>query len=111
MNYVSPAPIIVMHKSEPDKCPSCGKDEKKIEVCAHCKYEYKEEKCPYTGADVFLFFLILGLIIYAICTIWAWIFTINIDTGQHQTLIGVLQFQGQIIYDGFINKIISSRIW
>jgi hypothetical protein len=38
--------VIIMpvpYRSEPEKCPGCGKEENKIEVCAHCGHKYVVE--------------------------------------------------------------------
>ena len=69
-------PIIVPVQSEKAKCPSCGKDEKIIEVCKHCGHEYKDE--PLTFLEGCVGALIILFIIWFIVTLINWLF-VNFD--------------------------------
>lgn len=55
-------PVIIPVDTTPSKCPECGKDEDKIEVCNHCGYEYPKEKRGKLMAWWKFFVLICGII-------------------------------------------------
>lgn len=53
-------------------CPSCGKNENKIEVCKHCSFEYNEE--PITFLEKLIAIIFLILFIWLILTLMYWFF-------------------------------------
>lgn len=69
-------PIVIPIQSEKDKCPKCGRDEAKIEVCKHCGHEYKDE--PLTFGEGCVVALIILIIVWFIVTMINWLF-INFD--------------------------------
>ena len=60
-------PTIYVPQSQ---CPKCGRDEKRITVCAHCDHEYKEEEAKAPSFKIIILLIILvvpiSLIIYGI---------------------------------------------
>ena len=65
-------PVVVSDNNEKPKCPSCGNDEKKIEVCKHCGHEYKDESLTFLDGCVIA--LIILFIIWFLVTIINWLF-------------------------------------
>ncbi len=55
-------PVIIPMDTEEDKCPSCKQTEDKIEVCKHCKHEYKEDE---EGGGCLLIIIILLIVFFA----------------------------------------------
>jgi len=65
-------PIIIPVNNETDECPSCGKEENKIEICKHCGYEYKEEPISLIGSILVL--LIIFVIAWVAVVVLSWLF-------------------------------------
>ncbi len=65
-------PIIVPIMVEDDKCPECGRDEERAEVCKHCGYKYESTVCSLWGwvsamlIVIFLFWILLTLVVWAV---------------------------------------------
>lgn len=72
-------PIIIPVNQKPEYCPGChlAAEKRSVEICAHCKYQYPEEKLTvldYILVPVALFFifvlLIIGCVLLARFTAW-----------------------------------------
>ena len=64
-------PIIVPIMVEDDKCPQCGKDEERMEVCKHCGYEYKPSECSFWG--IILTVLTMIFLVWMFVTLVCWV--------------------------------------
>jgi hypothetical protein len=53
--------IMFLPPSKPSVCPNCGKEEKKIEICDHCKHEYKDEPLDFWDVMIIIFIVIPAL--------------------------------------------------
>lgn len=60
---------IIINKNKEDNCPNCGKQEKKIEVCKHCKYIYEEDDTNLTLLDWFIVLVLFVIGMTAVLTI------------------------------------------
>jgi len=85
MNVV---PIIIPVQNEAT-CPKCGKEEKIVELCDHCGYEYP--KCEnFTCLETIMFVLVIIVLIF-VCFWFAW--TVIDWLACNQTLLEILQQQ------------------
>jgi hypothetical protein len=96
----TPIPIFFFHDDEPEKCPACGKPEKKKVACAHCGHEYKQEEEEFSGAAIFGTVL---LALWALMTMSCWALD-NAD-GHGPSLVSVLLGQWNFVWR------LSQNIW
>ncbi len=64
-------PIIVPIMVEDDKCPQCGKDEERMEVCKHCGYKYESTVCSFWEIIKLVLVIFLLLWLFLTLVIWA----------------------------------------
>ncbi len=64
--------IIIPIPIQEPKCPSCGNNENKIEVCKHCGHEY--ENNGYTLIQIIVGIILIILIVWFLVTIMSWLF-------------------------------------
>lgn len=63
-----PPPVLVPYT--PSRCPQCGGVENKKEVCAHCGYEYEEQKISFWWQYLFLLAVIILGVIFVGWFLW-----------------------------------------
>lgn len=84
-------PILIPYNNEPEHCPKCDKKENIKSVCAHCGYEYKEEKY-----SIYVKIYIIGAIITFVLSLLLFKFIfyksmcLDIDCGIIDYLVMVL---------------------
>ena len=96
---------VISTDSEPDRCPKCNKLEDIKSVCRNCGYEYTCD--DESSSNVFIVIAFLVFMVWIVGTMYAWIFTNKpypAEYGDHQTLLGVLQFQWSWIYENILSK-------
>lgn len=71
MDIITTTPIFI--PTDPPKCPSCGMDEDKKEVCNHCGYEYEKEKFSVLDIVGVILLFIVGL--WVLLTLSYWLIT------------------------------------
>lgn len=80
MNTITP--III--NTEPDKCPSCGKNEDVKIVCKHCGFEYEETKNTWRET--------LSIVVFCAVAVWLF-FTLMAWFATRDTLVEILVSQ------------------
>ena len=88
--YIQP---IIIPKHEP-KCPSCGIDENKIEVCKNCGHKYQPEN--FTFLEVIACSILVLVFLWVFLTLLFWLF-ISYD---NSTLLEIIKSQ----YEYFSSK-------
>ena len=63
-------PVFVPMMVEDDKCPQCGKDEERMEVCKHCGYKYKHFGCSLWGTILMVLTIFFLLWIFMTLIVW-----------------------------------------
>lgn len=82
---------------ESAKCPQCGMDENRVEVCKNCRFEYPTGKTSGWYNFKVIMFIILG--IWVMVTIIFWMCDISIYGPGHYpyTLVDHIKAQGEDI--------------
>ena len=91
---ITPVPMILQQPT-PQKCPSCGKNEKTKEVCVHCghEYVYTAEKTP--GWKVALIACVICIAIWGFATVLWWLLEASLYS--EATLVGTIKKQWEFL--------------
>lgn len=90
-------PVMIPVTSEPKRCPACKRVESKVEVCEHCRHEYKSELKYTTGEKWFMAWFAATAMWIVLTLVW-WLLDFD-----NPTLVEVVKNQ--------IEWVTSLRIW